>query len=252
MSFVMDGLVIYIFIGAAALILLAVLWYLIQTVRIMWGYNSLLAIAAIIFSPIVHIVFYLMPKDEFDKHESGLFKKYFLSVGLFALLGILAAILIPTILTQDSNEIVSGEELVTQESVTAQKSFSDEELATQGDVAAQFRLGLKYYEGEGVRQDYMKAAEWYQKAAEQGNPGSEYYLGLMYYNGEGVRQDYTKATEWYQKAANQGVAYAQYNLGVIYYNGEGVRQDDVQAKEWVGKACDNGLQIGCDKYKSLN
>lgn len=95
MDMIMEGIVIFTFIGAAVLITLAVLWYLFQTVRIMWSYNSLLAIASVIFSPIVHIVFYFMPKDNFNKHEAGLFKKYFLSIGLVALLGIVAGIVIP-------------------------------------------------------------------------------------------------------------------------------------------------------------
>lgn len=215
----MEGIVVFALIGAAVLVILAVLWYLFQTVRIIWSYSSLLAVAAVIFNPIFHIIFYLMPKDELNKHDSVLFKKYFLSIGLFFLLGILAAVLIPSTLVQDSVETASDEGSTILEEVTTQESVSDEELAMQGDISAQWRLGQMYYNGEGVRQDYTKAAEWYRKAAAHGN---------------------------------SGVAYAQYNLGVMYYNGEGVRQDDAQAKEWVGKACDSGLQIGCDKYKLLN
>ena len=74
----------------------------------------------------------------------------------------------------------------------------------------------------------------------------------MYYNGQGVRQDYKKAAEWFEKAATQGDANAQFNLGAVYGNGEGVRQDYKKAKEWFGKACDGGYQKGCDKYKILN
>ncbi|WP_350560823.1 SEL1-like repeat protein [Psychrobacter sp. CAL346-MNA-CIBAN-0220] len=29
-------------------------------------------------------------------------------------------------------------------------------------------------------------------------------LGLMYYNGEGVRQDYAKAREWFGKSCDNG------------------------------------------------
>ena len=38
----------------------------------------------------------------------------------------------------------------------------------------------------------------------------------MYEKGQGVDQDYIKAVEWYQRAAEQGVADAQYNLGNMY------------------------------------
>ena len=74
----------------------------------------------------------------------------------------------------------------------------------------------------------------------------------MYDKGEGVRQDYLKARQWYEKAANQGYAQAQFNLGVIYYHGKGVRQNIATAKELFGKACDNGFQEGCDNYRKLN
>jgi TPR repeat protein len=36
------------------------------------------------------------------------------------------------------------------------------------DAGAQFNLGVRYYNGEGVAKDLEKAAYWYTKAAEQG------------------------------------------------------------------------------------
>lgn len=45
----------------------------------------------------------------------------------------------------------------------------------------------------------------------------------MYYKGLSVRQDYSKAAQWFEKAANEGKANTQYNLGLMYYRGEGVR-----------------------------
>ncbi len=74
----------------------------------------------------------------------------------------------------------------------------------------------------------------------------------MYEKGQGVRQDYQKAAEWFEKAAAKGLAQAQFNLGVMYHNGEGVRQNYQTAREWYGKACDNGFQAGCEGYKTLN
>ena len=125
-------------------------------------------------------------------------------------------------------------------------------LANQGDVESQFYIGRMYSQGEGVRQDYTKAREWYEKAANQGDASSQANLGYIYQYGEGVRQDYAKAREWYTKSANQGIANAQLNLGYLYYKGKGVRQDYATAQEWFGKACDNGEQKGCDGYKDLN
>ena len=74
-----------------------------------------------------------------------------------------------------------------------------------------------YDNGRGVKQDYIKAVEWYQRAAEQGYAAAQYHLGVMYDNGQGVKQDYIKAVEWYQKAAEQGHAEAQFNLDLLKF-----------------------------------
>jgi len=90
------------------------------------------------------------------------------------------------------------------------------------------------------------------QAAEQGDALAQSQLGIMYYFGKGVKQDYHNAFLWAQKAADKGDATAQNRLGAMYYLGEGVRQNKPLAKEWFGKSCDNGYQVGCDSYKKLN
>ncbi len=104
----MDSIIIFGLCFAAFVVIVASLWYLFQTVRIMWGYSSLLAIAAVIFSPFVHIVFYFIPKDGFDQYERGLFKKYFLSIAALCVLGVIVSIVIPSIIGQDQDsEMIS-------------------------------------------------------------------------------------------------------------------------------------------------
>lgn len=58
---------------------------------------------------------------------------------------------------------------------------------------------------------------------------AQYELGLKYDNGEGVATDKNQAMAWYQQSANQGYAKAQYNLGTMYRLGEGVAKDDAKA-----------------------
>jgi hypothetical protein len=55
-----------------------------------------------------------------------------------------------------------------------------------------------------VPKDLGKAAELYEKAADQGNVRAQYNLGVLYESGQGVPKDLGKAAELYQKAANQG------------------------------------------------
>jgi TPR repeat protein len=81
--------------------------------------------------------------------------------------------------------------------------------ATEGDAEAQFNLGIMYYEGGAVRQDFRLAADWFRKAAEQGHADAQYNLGVMYVEGRGVPQDFRKAVDWYARAAEQGLAHAQ-------------------------------------------
>ncbi|MCP4500187.1 MAG: sel1 repeat family protein, partial [Deltaproteobacteria bacterium] len=50
------------------------------------------------------------------------------------------------------------------------------------------------------------------KSANQGHAQAPFCVGLMYYHGDGVSQDYARAVEWYRKSANQGHAQAQQML----------------------------------------
>src|SRR5215510_5509426 len=104
--------------------------------------------------------------------------------------------------------------------------------AAQGEVEAQFTLGVLYSKGEGVPQDEAEALKWFRLAATQGHARAQLNLGLLYATGEGVPQDEAEALRWFHLAAAQGEAGAQFNLGVLYYTGEGVPQDDVQAYKW--------------------
>lgn len=72
--------------------------------------------------------------------------------------------------------------------------------AKQGDTEAQFNLGIMYYYGYGVKQNYKKAFKCRLKAAKQGNIEAMNNLGTMYFNGKGVKQNYKKAEEWWLKA----------------------------------------------------
>lgn len=84
--------------------------------------------------------------------------------------------------------------------------------------------------------------------AEQGDAEAQYNLGMLYYEGHGVRQDYATARHWWERAASQGNAWAQHRLGVLYQKGRGVPQDDATAREWFEKAAAQGgvkIGVGC-------
>ena len=62
--------------------------------------------------------------------------------------------------------------------VTAIKEFT--EAAEDGDMNAQFNLGVMYEHGHGVEQSDLKAGEWYQIAADNGHPEAPMALQLLY------------------------------------------------------------------------
>jgi len=103
-------------------------------------------------------------------------------------------------------------------------------LAKAGNADAQHLLGLMYYMGRGVKQDYKQALAWHRKAALQGKADAQYVVGAMYYTGNAVIQDHKQAVGWFRKAAEQGHADAQQVMGLMYrYHMGGMPQENVIA-----------------------
>lgn len=83
-------------------------------------------------------------------------------------------------------------------------------LAEQGHSAAQFNLSSMYFFGQGIEQDWVKADEWFKRAAAQGSAEAQYRI---------ARQEKEKNMKkhWYEKAAEQGHADAECELGMLYF-----------------------------------
>jgi TPR repeat protein len=124
-------------------------------------------------------------------------------------------------------------------------------LAEGGHGSAQSMIGVMYYNGEGVEQDYAAAAVWLNLAANQGYSVAQYNLGVMYDSGQGVEQDFAEAFKWYDHAARQGHANAQYNVGAMYSSGDGVEQDLVRAHMWFNLASVHGNPDASEQRKAM-
>jgi hypothetical protein len=109
--------------------------------------------------------------------------------------------------------------------------------AAQGKAEAQFNLGVMYYEGRDVRQDYSQAAAWYRKAAEQGYAKAQFILGGMYKKGQGAPQDYTQAYMWLNLAAAREIANARETRDNLVKKLTPSQIEDGQrlAREWIAK-----------------
>lgn len=124
--------------------------------------------------------------------------------------------------------------------------------AANGGVAeAQYNVAVMYSEGMGVQRDPAQAVTWYEKAAEQGNANAAFNLGVAYSNGAGVQQNIQEAARWFRRAAAAGVINAQFNLGLLYERGEGVPQSLVEAYAWYAAAAARGDQGAAQRRDHL-
>ena len=165
-----------------------------------------------------------------------------------------------------------------QDTAAAERCFR--RLADGGDPAAQYWLGIAYAQGRGVEKDYVKASEWYRRAAEQppqqleapqqtetpqqlfelyqqesdqakrmdylkksaetGYAQAQAWMALTYSQGYGVEKNAAEAARWLQRLAQQNSPEAWYWLGRCYSGGWGVEKDPIQAAQWYQKAAEHG------------
>jgi TPR repeat protein len=112
--------------------------------------------------------------------------------------------------------------------------------AEQGNVDAQYDLGVCSQNGNGVAQDLDEAVKWYRMAAEHGDVEAQFILGWRSEYGQGVTKDPVEAVRWYRMAAEQGNTGGQYYLGACFENGIGVAKDLVEAVKWYRMAAEQG------------
>ncbi len=113
--------------------------------------------------------------------------------------------------------------------------------AEQGDMEAQYYLGLAHFQGVELKQDYATALDWCLKAAKQGHSDAQNLLGLLYFEGLGIQKNFNQGMDWILKSAQQNNMNAQFSLGFFYQNGQGVQKDYNKSIEWYSKAADQGL-----------
>lgn len=149
--------------------------------------------------------------------------------------------------------------------------------AAAGDAEAQFQLGVRYRDGDGVPQDRGYAVGWWRQAAEQGHlladvevaklyscgqcahwpvswsRTSEYYrqkaeegdaefmrlVAACYRNGRGIEYSPEKALYWYTKSY-EATGHGAYNVGEMHYGHRGMPRDDAKAFYWVERAAQEG------------
>ena len=88
-------------------------------------------------------------------------------------------------------------------------------LANEECMDAMWLLGMMYYKGIGVPEDYEQAFTWFENASGLGDPDSMNFIGYMYESGIGVERNLDQAVRWYEKAVESGSVEAMYNLSIL-------------------------------------
>lgn len=116
----------------------------------------------------------------------------------------------------------------------------DESNAGQG--FAQYALGKKYRDGQGVERNIQKAVELFTLAAKQGNSFAAFALGKMYLsNDASLPRDEATALNWITYASERGNQFAQCYLGKLLLKGaDGISQDTNAALRWLRASVDQG------------
>ena len=96
----------------------------------------------------------------------------------------------------------------------------------------EYDLAMKYL----AEQNFKAAVKPLQVAAENNISNAQYNLALMYYQGDGVKQDIKKSAEWLERAAKNGHDRAIANVGRIYMQ----LIDFKKARYWLQINAKNG------------
>jgi TPR repeat protein len=112
--------------------------------------------------------------------------------------------------------------------------------AESGVIDSQYRLGLKFTDGDGVEKDLKSAAGWFIMAAEQGDMLAKNNIASMYLEGSGVTMDQRKAVTLFKQGSDANNAESSKNLGLCYMKGWGVEKDIAEAVKYYVKAAKCG------------
>jgi GAF domain-containing protein len=133
----------------------------------------------------------------------------------------------------------SGQSATTQHSIAQPprpKSLPElRKLADQGDAEAQWQMGVRFHNAEGVPRDDAQAMQWFQRAAEQGHVTAQSALGAYYFAARGVPKDLSKAYFWSVIAMAQGDEISKGRLELLASQMTHAQVDAArqQAEAWI-------------------
>jgi len=147
---------------------------------------------------------------------------------------------------------------------------------TAADQAACWRLGYKYWDGDGVPKNYAKGGALIRAACAANNKVACSSVALLrdqadncadmasctelcnreifkacskvaseYLKGGRIPKNPARAQELYKKACDGGDGAGCNDLGMMNWNGNGIPQGRAAAQRYLKKSCDAGFDLGC-------
>ncbi len=180
--------------------------------------------------------------------------------------------------------------LFTKEKQPSKKLIYLQQAARAGYHKALFKMYQIYFDGEGVRPDKQKAAQFLFQAANSGDPEAEFQLAMhlkkssltiktihagkpikasqwfRYMNraaeggyakaqfGMGIhyqKTDIIRSYNWIMRAARQGYAPAEFVLAQYLLQGKGTRKNAYMAKKWLEYSAGQGFLAAVAKLSHL-
>jgi len=126
-----------------------------------------------------------------------------------------------------------------------------EKAVAKGHIKAKTNLGLCYFFGDNVEQDYEQAFELLKAAASADDQTAKYYLALCYLDGTGVEQDEDYGMRVLWKCASDGMSWAQLSLAECYETGRVVKEDLFEAISWYARAAESDIPEAQEKFRAL-
>lgn len=145
--------------------------------------------------------------------------------------------------------------------------------ATEGDAIAQNTLGLWYYTGKNVKQNYKEAINWWGKSAKQDNADAIGNMAMCFQLGHGTKADSLTAIRLYHKALrmgnkdiiaqheaivkNTGSLFSCKLLYSCYSQGIGTKTNQAKAAQYIERLAQAGdvdmqFNLALQQYNSKN
>lgn len=124
-------------------------------------------------------------------------------------------------------------------------------------------IGWMFLRGEGLKQNYGRAKEWFERGRTYGDAQSQYGLGLILLNGYGTKVNVKLAMELFKAASDQDFAPAQVQMGRLYLDQGGpedlriannyfelaARHGNIEAHYYIAEMIYNG--VGRERHCSM-